>query len=101
MLNYPSENNKLPFAFDAWKLIQNEKAELIRISLKPGEFIEPHKNDHPVIFFCISGKANISANGVTMILEKGGAVYIEPGNTRGFRNDGTEGLEVAVFKVKI
>ena len=99
MLHYPNSSNKLPVAFDAWKLIQTKETELIKISLRPGESVEPHLNDVPVVFYCISGKGNVTAGEQKGIFEQGGAVFIEPGVSRAIGNAGINLLEVIVFKL--
>jgi quercetin dioxygenase-like cupin family protein len=99
MINYPVAQNKLPVAFNAWKLIQNNKVELIKICLKPGEIIEPHINPVPVIFYCVSGRGDISVEDVKEAIEKDAAVHIDSGLNRALANNGEEDLEVVVFKL--
>ena len=52
MINITSYENASQVRFDieAKKMFSNNKVELIKLSIKPGEEIEIHKNSFDVIF---------------------------------------------------
>ena len=99
MLSFPDINNKIPLDFDAWKLIGDHHIELILISLKPGEAIEKHLNNIPVVFFCASGEGTLMAGGLSHPIRQNGAVYIRPDISRSVKNSGSKELRIVVFKL--
>ena len=58
MINITTYDNAspIPFNIEAKKMFINSRVELIKLSLKPAEEIELHKNKVDVVFYTVSGK---------------------------------------------
>lgn len=90
---------KVPFKIDGKKLISRTDAEIIHITLKPGEIIDRHSNPFDVIFYVISGCGIIEAGTEREVVEKDTCIEILADVERGWINSGTEDLVVLTVKI--
>ena len=94
------ELDKLPLAFDGRCMYSGEKAEIIHITLQPGEKIPLHSNPDTILFFIIEGSGLLETELNTILVKKGSCVFLEPGELRGWKNTGTENLLLLVIKIR-
>lgn len=90
---------KVPFELEAWSLIKTEKAELVFLTMLPGETLEKHKNPFDVIFFVVSGSGRLQIEEAEEILYKNDSIFIDNTKNRGWINNTNEKLVVLVYKI--
>ena len=98
MIKNISNSEKLNVGFDAWKIQENEKTALIRISLNPGVFVEPHVNDVTVIFFVLDGSADLVIDEEKFKLAAQDSIEVAAGAMRSWRVTSSSDLELLVVK---
>lgn len=98
MISKSNSLNKLPLSFNAWKLIDKKGVELIKINLEPNDEIAMHPNSVPVIFYCISGSAELSIENETMEFSTGMAIDIKANVLRALKNSSKNRVELLVYK---
>jgi quercetin dioxygenase-like cupin family protein len=84
--------------FDAWKLISNDKTEIVRVVLKPGEIIDTHINPLLVYFYILSGGGELSVESEKYVLAKNDLISVEKGINRKWVNTSEINLEFLVIK---
>ena len=83
---------------NALKLFSDEQIEMIHITLKPQERIELHKNSIDVIFFVLSGKAKLTVENDSELVEKGSCVEVKKNLDRSWVNIGIDHFSVLAIK---
>jgi len=89
---------RVPFKLDGRILFSSEKLELIHLSLKPDEKMEPHTQPFDVVFYVLSGNGILDTEGQSIIGVPGTCIYIPQGKQRGWKNNGQEEFRVLVVK---
>ena len=74
----------LPTPFDAHKIISTPLADLVHLTLEPGQAIAPHGNDLDVIFYVIAGEGTLTVDEKTADLTRGDSVFIPKDASRGW-----------------
>lgn len=90
---------KLPLKLDAWKLLANDKAELVILKLNTQEVLESHVNELDVVFYVLQGKGELEVEGKYFNLEKDDSIYVQMGLNRGWKNTGSIPLKLLVIKL--
>lgn len=70
--------------------------EFRRRVLHPGAAIGAHPIDHDEVYYFLSGRGEVVADGVTAVLEPGMAAYLWKGAVVGIRQLGEEPLDLIV-----
>jgi quercetin dioxygenase-like cupin family protein len=101
MINITSYENASQVRFDieAKKMFSNNKVELIKLSIKPGEEIEIHKNSFDVIFYVVSGKGDLTIELEKVEVCSNSTVFVNQNSLRGWRNNSENYLELLVVKL--
>lgn len=98
MIKNITNSEKLDVGFDAWKIQENEKTALIRISLKPGAFVEPHINEYSVIFYILSGSGDLTIDDEIFSLVANDSIKVPAGAMRSWTVNSTNDLQLLVVK---
>ena len=98
MIRNISSSDKLDVGFDAWKIQENEKTALLRISLKPGESVEAHVNNFTVVFYVLSGSGDLTIDQETFSLQANDSIELAGGAERSWTVTGPGNLELLVVK---
>jgi quercetin dioxygenase-like cupin family protein len=80
-------------------LFSSGNFELVRIQLKPGEAIDPHRMPMEVLFLVLEGEGNLITENNPVRGEAGDLLGIPAGKIRGWRNDGGSDLVILVMKL--
>jgi quercetin dioxygenase-like cupin family protein len=89
---------KVPFNLDGRILFASPKAELVHLTLKPGEKIDRHVQPFDVIFFIISGAGALETGEETFTGTENNTIFVPAGKPRGWNNTGTTDFKVLVIK---
>ncbi len=84
--------------FDAWKLMEVEDTDIIRINLHPGKILAPHTNDKPVVFYILAGSGDLSIDGEIYNLKPKDSIFIEENRMREWTVTSEVDLEILVVK---
>ena len=71
--------------------------EAIRISLRPGQAIPPHKVDGPITVHCLSGACAFVVEGEPRTLSAGSWLYLRGGATHSLQADEASTLIVTIM----
>lgn len=99
IIKNPHNSDKVPFNLEAWSLIKNEKAELVYLTLKPGEKLDLHKNPFDVIFFVVSGSGILTIESDNLNLNQHDSIFIDQTKDRGWENNTEKDLILLVYKI--
>ena len=80
------------------KLVENAGNEYVHLMIEPGGSIPDHALPIAVDFFVAGGTGTASVDGVTLEVAAGQMISCPPNSSRGWKNGGTEKLEVLVIK---
>ena len=94
-----NNSDKVPFNLDAFIMHNEQKLELVYLTLKPNEKLEVHKNPFDVIFYVISGKGELIIEDEKNILEKNNCIKVASKFNRGWTNNTNTSLELLVIKL--
>lgn len=83
---------------NALKIFSDQQLEMIHITLLSHEKIEMHKNDIDVVFYVLEGKAKLSIENESGILEKGSCIEVKKDLNRAWENIGKEPFNVLAIK---
>lgn len=96
----------VPFDLDGRILFTSEKFELIHLTLKPGEFVEPHAQPFDVIFLVLDGGGELTVgmkkteDGITTLHPSAGSTVTVYGHVqRSWRN--TSGSDIRILVMKL
>jgi quercetin dioxygenase-like cupin family protein len=89
---------KVKQSFDAWKLFNGEKTEIVRVHLKSGEHIENHVNPVNVFFFILSGEGELSVGQENYKMGINDLTFVEGGLQRSWKNNAKGELRFLVIK---
>jgi quercetin dioxygenase-like cupin family protein len=81
-----------------WRLGLDGERRLVRVVLEPGAALAPHPVPDRALFWVAAGAGELEVDGVTGMLASGDAALVEGGALRGWRNPGTEPLELHVVR---
>jgi mannose-6-phosphate isomerase-like protein (cupin superfamily) len=81
-------------------MFSGEKADLVHLTLKKGEFITKHDNPIDVIFFVLKGKAKLALDNEEFIISTNDCIPVKTGTQRSMENIDEEDLKVLVYKIK-
>ena len=97
---YPfSSSPRVPFRFDGRILYTSDRLELIRLTLLPGEGMEPHTQPMEVIFFVIEGTGFLVIDDEAIEIHTNTTVHVAAGAMRAWSNHGREPLRLLVNKL--
>ena len=60
------------------KLLESAGTTVKELAIKGGEALAEHWSPHPVVLYCLSGKARFEANGEQQALKPGNGLYFSP-----------------------
>ncbi|MCI8327050.1 MAG: cupin domain-containing protein [Lachnospiraceae bacterium] len=67
------------------------------LQILPGQSMEGHYHQkRQEVFYVVEGTLTITVNGEDHILEEGGYIHLEPGDTHMLRNDGDVNLKIVL-----
>jgi quercetin dioxygenase-like cupin family protein len=89
---------KLPLVIDAWRLLSEEKVELIELHLKQGEEVEKHFNPSDVFFYILSGQGELRVDELIYFLKRSNGIQVKKESQRQWKNTHKEDLKMLVFK---
>jgi quercetin dioxygenase-like cupin family protein len=89
---------KVPFNLDGRIMFTSPKLEIIHLSLKPGEKIDPHLQPFDLVFYLLSGNGILDAGGEPVEGRENCAIFVPAGMPRGWKNTGTDDLNLLVIK---
>ncbi|MDP2363940.1 MAG: cupin domain-containing protein [Ignavibacteria bacterium] len=92
----PFEN---PHGVDGRKLFISDNIQIVRLTLKPGETIQPHSAPIYVFFFVVEGEGICESGDESIAVSKDTLIFSTPGTIQGWRNTGTGELKLLVSKV--
>ncbi len=92
----PFEN---PHGVDGRKLFIGDNIQLVRLTLKPGEVIQPHSAPINVFFFVVEGEGICESGDEKVAVCKDTLIFSPPGTVHGWRNTGAGELKLLVSKV--
>jgi quercetin dioxygenase-like cupin family protein len=95
-----TEAPRVPFKLDGRIVFSDEKLEIVHLTLKPGEKIDPHEQPFDVIFYVLSGMGELLMNGQRSKVGKDTLITVERGINRGWINCGKRNLRLLVIKRK-
>lgn len=90
---------KLSVRWDARLLQDQDKFQLLQITVDPGDVIEKHDNPDDVTFYVLEGKGILVVKGVVYEAIAGDTFFIPTGYQREWRNTGNQFLKLLVFKL--
>ncbi len=101
MINITTYENASQVRFDieAKKMFSNNKVELIKLILKPGEEIGLHKNPFDVIFYVVFGKGVLTVESESIQVLANSTVFVDQNSLRGWKNNSENLLELLVVKL--
>jgi quercetin dioxygenase-like cupin family protein len=96
----------VPYDLDGRILCTSEKFELIHLTLKPGELVQPHVQPFIVIFYVQDGRGELTMGtegapgGITTLRPSAGSTVTVYGHVqRSWRNTGDSDLRILVMKL--
>lgn len=88
------------FDIDGKIMYSGDNAELIHLTLKPGEKLSLHKNPFDVLFYVKSGIGNLVVEKEIYTIEKDSALFVDASKMRAWENKQVdENLCILVFKM--
>ena len=96
----PENAPKISPTLDVRKLFSGEKADLVHLTLKEGEFIAKHDNPIDVIFYILAGKAKLLLDNEIFNLNANDCIAVNTGVQRSMENSEKEDLKILVYKMK-
>lgn len=90
---------KVPYSLDGRKMYSTPGAEIIHLTLKPGEVVEKHKNPFDVAVYVLEGRGILETDEDSVTVGPDMCAGIEADRNRGIRNTGTGVMRVLVVKV--
>lgn len=90
---------KVPFNLDGRKMFVDPRAEIIHLTLKPGEVLEKHTNPFDVVIYIVDGEGVIETSGEKLSVKASHCIPINAGAQRGLKNVGFGSLKALVFKI--
>lgn len=81
-----------------WRLGVDGERRLVRVVLQPGATLAPHPVPDRALFWVAGGGGELEVDGAVRTLGPGDAALVEGGALRGWRNPGTEPLELHVVR---
>lgn len=95
----PENAERVPFALNGRKMFSSPTAEIVHLSLKPGETVEKHSNPFDVVFYVLEGEATIEVDGVKAILKTDCSLEVKRDKPRGMSNNTEKDMRLLVFKL--
>ena len=90
---------KLPLNVDAWKLLNNDKIEIIFINIPEYQYVEKHINPLDVIFYVIEGSGELYIENNKFILSAGDCISVKKNLERTWKNHSAGILKILVIKI--
>ncbi len=85
---------------DARKFFAEENAEMVKMTLAPGQTIKKHSVDWKVAFIMTAGTLHFTENDIVHILVKDDIILSDKGVLHGFENKSDDIAEIFVIKTK-
>jgi quercetin dioxygenase-like cupin family protein len=89
---------QVPFKFDGRIMFSSDQLELIHLSLKPGEKMEPHSQPFDVVFYVLAGNGILELAAQSVDGTPGTCIQIPAGMQRGWKNSGNDEFRILVVK---
>ncbi|HON19310.1 MAG TPA: cupin domain-containing protein [Salinivirgaceae bacterium] len=90
---------KVPFDLDGRIMFTSSKAEMVHLTIKPGEAIPPHANPFGVIFYMLEGELELSVNDESHTLSPNTTAFVEMNESRSLTNNSPNPAKVLVVKI--
>ncbi|NJE06227.1 cupin domain-containing protein [Thermococcus sp. M36] len=94
-----AERVKNPHGVDVRKLVATEKAQILHITLKPGEALRRHSTPVDAFLYIIKGRGTVEVGDERVEVKKGTAVYLPKDVPHAVFNEGS--LDMALLVVKV
>jgi quercetin dioxygenase-like cupin family protein len=91
----PREN---PHGVDVRQLYNHDSAQIMHITLKPGESLKPHKTPVDVAFYILEGKPSVHIGEETLVAEPDSLVESPADIVHYLSNDSKTVARILVFK---
>lgn len=92
------EAPRVPFKFDGRIMYSSPMVEVIHLTLKPGEQMEPHVQPFDVVFFVLEGKGVLETGDDQIVGTENTCIWMEAGKNRNWKNPEGVDLKILVFK---
>lgn len=97
--NYKTEEPKEnPHKVDLRQLYNDPSAQIMHITLKPGESLKPHKTPVDVVFYILEGTPVVHIGEESKIIEKDTLVESPADSVHFISNEGPDIIRVLVIK---
>jgi mannose-6-phosphate isomerase-like protein (cupin superfamily) len=79
-------------------MFSSARAEVIHLTLNPGDKMDPHVQPFDVIFFIIEGEGILETGEQKIMAKKNTCIWMEAGAQRSWYNPGRSELKILVYK---
>lgn len=93
-----SESPKVPFSLDGRILFTSPELELVHLTLRPGERLDPHIQPFDVLFYVIDGEGELTVEDGSIKAAPGTLIEVKKGTSRRWINQGKDSLRMIVLK---
>ena len=97
--NYRNETvNENPHGMDVRKIYDNPAAQIMHMTLKPGESLKPHKTPVDAVFYVLEGKPTIHIDGESIAQDKDTLIESPANIPHHISNESEETARILVIK---
>ena len=89
---------KVPFKLDGRIMFSSPWTEVIHLTLKPGEMMDPHTQPFDVVFYVLEGTGILRAGEEKIEASADTSIWVEEGTERCWTNQGEKSLRILVIK---
>jgi quercetin dioxygenase-like cupin family protein len=89
---------RVPFNIDGRIMFTSPKTEVVHLTLKPGEKMEPHVQPFDIIFFVMEGTGILETGGEQILGTENTCIWLESGTERAWKNTGETEMKILVIK---
>ena len=86
--------------FDGRLLFAGETVDVVHLTIKNGDKIDPHSNPVDVVFFVAEGEGELTVENEKFQFKKGDCIPMKTGINRGWENTKEADLKLLVIKLK-
>ena len=95
----PENAEKVPFALNGRKMFSSAAAEIVHLTLSPGQQVDRHSNPFDVVFYMLEGEATLDIDGDKAILNTDCSLEVKRDIPRGMSNNTEKTIRILVFKL--
>ena len=92
------DSPKVPFSLDGRILFTSPELELVHLTLRPGERLDPHIQPFDVLFYVIDGEGDLMVEDESIKANPGTLIEVKKGTSRKWINPGKDNLRMIVLK---